>query len=259
LISFPIKKKESIQQMKVLSMPSMRNMACMILLFLPVLCLAQTESGELSIISEPPGAEVMVKGALTVTGISPVTFNQGLDGTFKIKVGKLGYETYNSKITLQSGRAMAMTVNLTPKTPFKAAVRSLFVPGWGQMYSGRKFRGSMYLIMAAGSLTAFLIANDEFLYREDLHDDLRVRYLAADTYDQRNALYPLLEVARKDAYDAENVRRITIGVTIAVWSLNLLDALFLFPDRQDSFIVDKLAVQPDLRQGGGRIVLSCTF
>ena len=240
-------------------MSAIRNMVCVLILLLPGMCSAQGETGGFTITSEPPGAEVTVQGALTVTGIAPVSFNQGLDGSFKVKVGKLGYETYTSKVMLQSGRAMAMTVSLTPKTAFKSSVRSLFVPGWGQFYSGRKFKGSMYMFMAAGALGAFLVANDEFLYREDLHDDLRAQYLAAETYDERENLYPLLEEARKDAYDAENVRRITIGVTVAVWSLNLLDALFLFPDRQDSFIVDKLAVQPDLRQGGGRIVLSCNF
>ncbi|MBN2227064.1 MAG: PEGA domain-containing protein [candidate division Zixibacteria bacterium] len=240
-------------------MSAIRNVVCILILLLPGMCWAQIGASGFTVTSDPPGAEVMVQGALTVSGIAPVSFMQGLDGSFKVKVGKLGYETYTSKVMLQSGRAMSLAVSLTPKTAFKSSVRSLFVPGWGQFYSGRKVKGSMYMIMAAGALSAFLIANDEFLYREDLHDDLRTQYLAAETYDERERLYPLLEEARRDAYDAENVRRITIGVTIAVWSINLLDALFLFPDRQDSFIVDKLAVQPNLQQGGGRIVLSYDF
>ncbi len=34
---------------------------------------------------------------------------------------------------------------------------------------------------------------------------------------------------QQDAYDAENVRRVTIGAVAGVWALNLLDILLFFP------------------------------
>ncbi|UCD16872.1 MAG: PEGA domain-containing protein [Candidatus Zixiibacteriota bacterium] len=235
------------------------NVALAALLLLPLLAAGQTSTGGFSINSSPSGAEVMVKGALTVTGITPVSFMQGLEGVFKVQVRKHGYETYKSSVFLQSGRPMSLNVRLSPKTRMKAAARSLFVPGWGQAYSGRKFKGRIFTLLAVGSMAAYLIADNDLDDKEDRHNEIREQYLLADTYEQKQRLYPLLREAREDAYDSENIRRITIGITVAVWSLNLLDALFFFPEKRDSYIVDQLSVQADFEQGGVRLVAACNF
>ena len=236
-----------------------RILLTLLIIALPLIVTAQGITGGFTVDSNPPGALVTLDGALMLTGVTPVNFKQGLDGKFKIKVEKQGYESYKSSVFLQSGKATTLNIRLKPKTRFKAVSRSLLIPGWGQMYGGQKFKGTMFLLLAAGGVASYLIADSDFDDKQEEYDRLNGEYQSAVTYSEKERLYPILSDARKDAYDAENIRRITIGVTIGVWGLSLLDALLFFPEERGSFIVDQISIEPDLEQGGAKIVLSSRF
>ncbi len=229
------------------------------LLLLTSSAMAQNPGPGLTVRTNPAGAEVEVTGALTLRGMSPITFSQGLQGNFDIKIKKAGYESYKSRVFLGPSNHAQLDVNLSVKTKFKAAFRSLFVPGWGQAYAEQKTKGVAFMFLAAGSAAAYLLADKKFDDKRDDYDGLVARYNAANTYTEKENLYPFLQAARKDAYDAENVRRITIGATIAVWSLSVLDALLFFPEQKGSLLVDQITLEPDLIHGGGQIILSCNF
>lgn len=241
-----------------------KNMSIKGILTIVVVCLfttamAQSPGPGLTVTTNPPGAEVEVAGALVVRGMSPVTFSQGLQGDFDIKIKKAGYETYKSSLFLSTANRAQLDVNLTAKTKFKAALRSVFIPGWGQAYANQKTKGVTFMILAAGSAAAYLLADKKFDDKRDEYDDYMDRYNSADTYAEKANLYPLLQNARQEAYDAENVRRITIGTTVAIWSLSVLDALLFFPEQKGSLLVDQIAFEPNLLNGGGQIILSHNF
>jgi hypothetical protein len=240
-------------------MTKKRIFLTLLVLALPLLVSAQGVTGGFTVDSNPPGALVTIDGALILTGVTPVLFNQGLDGKFKIRVEKHGYESYKSSVFLQSGKATTLNIRLKAKTRFKAASRSLLIPGWGQMYGGQKFKGVMFLLLTAGGVASYLIADADFDDKQDEYDRLNDDYRNAGTYAEKERLYPMLSAAKKDAYDAENLRRITIGATIGIWGLSLLDALLFFPEERGSFLVDQISIEPDLEQGGGKIVLSSRF
>ena len=47
------------------------------------------------------------------------------------------------------------------KSPAKAMVRSLLVPGWGQFYNGKKLKGTLVAAAEVGSVVAFFVRRDQ--------------------------------------------------------------------------------------------------
>ena len=72
-------------------------------------------------------------------------------------------------------------------------------------------------------------------------------------------VHPLLVAAQDKAYDAETVRRVTIGVGIGIWALNVIDALFFFPEQKGTFIVKGLSLGPATDSENLGLALSMKF
>lgn len=240
-------------------MLSKGNLVVIILLSLPLTLFAQQSGGGFTVNSNPSGAEVLLKGDLIISGVSPVSFTQGIQGQYRVLVRKYGYETYKSSVYLQPEKQMNLSVQLKPKTRFKALSRSFLIPGWGQYYSEQKFKGGCFFTLTVGAVAAFFIADADYDNKILHYENTLDRYQRATLYDEKRNLFQELSTARKDAYDAENFRRITIGVAIAVWGLNLLDLLFSFPEENGSYSVNSLTVEPDLNHGGATLLWSYRF
>ncbi|PKK84562.1 MAG: hypothetical protein CVT49_03020 [candidate division Zixibacteria bacterium HGW-Zixibacteria-1] len=221
--------------------------------------LSAQEASGFSVVTKPTGAEVFIAGDKVVSGVTPVNFQQALEGNYRVSIKKDGYETYKSSLFLQSGIGRSLNITLKPKTRFKAFSRSFFIPGWGQTYADQKFKGGLFFVATAGALASFLIADNEYDDKVGIYDDYFDRYDAMTSIGDKEQFYPILAEARKDAYDAETIRRVTIGAAIAVWGLNLLDVIFFFPEKNIESGTNSLTVVPDFEQGGGRLVLSHRF
>ncbi len=238
----------------------MRNCVFFILLMLSPACLiGQDSSSGLTVSTHPPGARVILAGDMTIKGLSPIGFPGELQGKYKLTVREDGYETYRQTLFLHPGRPMELTFSLKPKTRFKAALRSLIVPGWGQIYSGRTGKGVFFTILAAGTAGFYFIANDDFNEKLDDYNRINSRYKNAGTEAEKAALYSLLGNAKQEAYDAESKRLIAIGGIIGLWGLNLIDALFFFPQEKGNVTVNSLTIKPNPNYGGAQIVFSHRF
>jgi len=236
------------------------NLVFIALLILPLALSAQENQSGLTVTSNPLGAEVTLDGGLLVAGVTPVHFIQPLEGKYKVKVKRYGYESYETTLYLRRDVPSNLSVKLKPKTRFKGFARSLFIPGWGQTYADKKFKGGMFTFLAISGAVTFFIADSRYNDRADRYDELAAQYNNMTSFGDKEALYPILADARKEAYDAESFRRITIGGVIAVWTLNLLDILFLFPDNDGQYQIDNnITIKPDLNHGGAQIVLSHRF
>lgn len=204
--------------------------------------------GDLVVTTDPPGALVTLKGEATVSGVAPAHFRHLLIGEYRLIVKLDGHEKYSSLINLDPSQQTEIDVRLARKTRVKSAARSMFIPGWGQRYAGQGTKGYAFTMLAAGAAAAFLIADNDFDSKYDEFVDLRDRYDSLrvhGTVDELAALSPELNRTQDDAYDAENMRRITIGAAIGVWALNVIDALLFFPDNNASFRVKGLTVTPE--------------
>jgi hypothetical protein len=219
--------------------------------------------GNLTVRSNPPGADVRAEGEASAQGITPVTFQYSLIGTYDLRISKRGYETYKTKVALDPSKETMVDIRLTPKTRFKAAARSLFIPGWGQRYADQKTKGFLFPLMAAGAITAFVITDHDFQNKFDRFESLEKTYDSAKASGAGNDVmlghYNRLYDAQKRAYDAENSRRIAVGSVIAVWGLSVLDALLFTPEERATFSVKSVAIIPEATPKSFGLRLSKSF
>ena len=202
-------------------------------LLLAPLAAAQSIPGSVLVTSNPPGAEVMLKGDATVAGVTPTTFRQTLVGSFEVKISKPGYETYTSKVIIDPAVPMQIDASLSPKTRLKAAVRSVFIPGWGQHYTDQQGKGWLLNLLAAGGVAAYFVVDHHFDQQYNDFVNARDRFDAAVDKgagrDELESLLAELNEEQEEAFDAEDIRRITIGGVVGIWGLAVLDAFVFFP------------------------------
>jgi len=234
-----------------------------------VQCVSVTVAGQtkpeagLTVRSDPSGALVRLKGDATITGITPTMFRYPLVGSFDLTVKKYGYETYFTRVILDPSRSLTVDVSLKRKTRFKAAARSTFIPGWGQMYTEQRTKGFMFGFLTVAAVASYLIADNDFDHKLSRFESTRNRFdqlvsSGASQQDLRSALDDL-KLAQDDAYDAETVRRITIGAIVGVWGLSVLDALILTPEENGGIAVKGLTFSPSAGPGGVRFTLARSF
>ena len=221
---------------------------------------AQTSlSGDLVVKSSPQGAMVELKGDVVLSGVAPARFNQLLVGPYDLRVTMKGFENYKTSLLVDPTRPMVVDVQLVPKTRFKSFARSLFIPGWGQRYSDQRFKGNLFTILSLGSVVAYFVADNDFDDKYDEYKDILGRYDNLTTIAERQSLYPSLIEAQKNAYDAENIRRVMIGAVVGIWGLNLLDALFFFPENRGTISIKNLSLRPGYDGKTSKIQLSMNF
>ncbi len=237
--------------------------AVLVMVLAPLAVSAQNIlTGDVVVRSTPEGALVTISGDVVVSGVTPARFSHLLVGDYRLVLQKPGFERYSSRVVLDPTRPSEINVRLSRKTSLKAAARSLLIPGWGQLYSERKTKGYLLGSLAAASVLAYLVADDEFDYRYDLYTSKQNRYdelLTTGSLADLRRLKPELDESLRDAYDAENVRRVTIGAIVAVWSVSLLDALFFPPKQGAAISIKGLTVHPAANPDGVELTLSKRF
>ena len=210
----------------------MRLSTCILLVLLWVTpLLAQTE-GNLEVTSDPPGTTITLNGEFRLAGVTPTVFTQTLSGRYILKASRDGYENYETELSLTGGTPLSVNITLAPKTRFKAFLRSMVIPGWGQFYAGEKTRGIFFSLSAQGSGSVTLIAEANFQDTTDTYEELRNEFKEERSIEIRKQMEPTINAAREKAYDAETFRNISFGVLAAVWTYNIIDALIFFPDKK---------------------------
>lgn len=230
---------------------TLKRIISIAILILPLSTLTfgqERTAGGLTIRSTPPGARIVLSGDVIVSGLTPARFPHLLDGDYKLVLSMHGFENYSTRVSLDPTREMELSIRLSPRTKFKATARSLLIPGWGQRYNDQKFKGAVFTLFAVGSVINYLIADEKFSDRRSDFNDWLALYdqtAATGSIEQLRRIQPDLDRAQKSAYDAESYRRLSIGSVIAVWGLNVLDALFLSPGGRTSIKVKGLSIIPD--------------
>lgn len=207
----------------------------------------------LQINSDPDGANVTLSGDIIVSGISPVSFNLLLIGRYNLEISKYGYETFKSKILIDPTKPMVFSVSLSKKTKVKSALRSIFFPGWGQKYFEKNTKGTLFSLLALGSVTAYFIIDADFDDKYDEYVGLLREYdstLTSGNITELKLIKTKLDKSQQTAYDAENKRRIAIGSVIAVWGINVLDAFFFSDEVKGTISYKSLSLKPDANLNG---------
>ena len=229
---------------------------------LPLTSFAQNNQGVLTVNSDPAGAEVALEGAVKVTGITPSTFSQILIGNYKLKISLRGYETFKTDVAIDPTRHFEINATLNPRSKFKAFMKSAIIPGWGQNYLEQRKKGKVFTFLTASSVLAYYLMDKDFdekheIYLQKINEYDSVAY-SGDINDLR-IIKTQLDEAQNDAYDAENIRRISIGVVAGLYGLNILDVLFFSPVEKQTVAVKGFSLAPSSYKDGIKLTLSKKF
>ncbi|GEM_PF-510678 len=224
------------------------------------LAAAGGKAGNLEINSNPKGVEVVLSGEVEVSAVAPCRIVQNLTGDFKVTAFKPGYEDWKSEFFIPPGGNYSLNIKLSRKTKFKAAFRSILMPGWGQFYSGRKFEGVMLGLASLSSAGATLIINKYYNDKYDEYRSARTDYNCASSADEAELLYKVYSDKHRDVYNAETLLRTAAGVTIGLWVYNILDSILFFPDYRAGTIAGfEPSIQSAVIDGNPGIILTAKF
>lgn len=191
---------------------------------------AQDDIGIL-ISTRPPGATLYLYGAHDLVANAPARLPSELSGLYKVKITRPGYENWKGELTLVPGFSNEIDIKLSKKTRRKAMLRSLFIPGWGQMYSGNSLRGSVFTTGVIVSAAAAYLTDRRYQKKRSDYDIALGEYYDAQSIEDRVRLKANLNEKQKTAYDAETDRRTAFVIGAAIWAFNIIDALVFFPEK----------------------------
>jgi hypothetical protein len=179
--------------------------------------------------SEPTGALVMLMGEHQWKGTTPFDVARGISGRYEVTAELAGYERWRRSIVITDGESRELSIRLSPKTSLKAGTRSLLIPGWGQFYSDRPTKGALFLLATAVAGGGFIWSNQ--IYQDRLADtrDAHAAYLRETQVDELPRLYDEQLAAQRRADRAYRRQWGFAVATIGVYSINVLDAVVLFP------------------------------
>jgi hypothetical protein len=184
--------------------------------------------------SEPAGTLVMLHGEHRFAGRTPFILPYALSGKYQISTNKPGYESFNTEYSFSSSTKGFLMLKLVQRTAGKAALRSLVLPGWGQLYSERKRAGLMWMGFTLGAAAAFGV--NELSYR-DAQDEHRAAVSAfrnAPDFNSQQAAWLVAQKALRRVNNAEDDRNLGLYLLGGVWALNLIDSALFFPNRADN-------------------------
>jgi hypothetical protein len=187
------------------------------------------DSGALRIEIAPRGTVVKLDGPQTSITGSPNTIQRPIAGWYRVEATHPGFETWKRDLYIDGASPTAVSAQLSPKSKWKAGLRSIFFPGWGHYYSDRNTKGAVFTVltlgMAAGYVAFALHADDKVTEYEDLQQ----QFDNSESVSEQEALQGQVEDARKSAYDAESNRRTWGYLTVGVYVYQILDAVIFFP------------------------------
>lgn len=203
------------------------------LLIFMILCFSSAfaqERSNITITTNPPGATVYLRGELDLVANTPANLPNTISGRYKAEVTRPGYETWKGDFTFVPGSPNNIAIRLSKKTRVKATLRSLIVPGWGQVYSGDKLRGYFITTGAVLSAAAIFHLDRRFDKKKDEFDIAQANYDNAMSIEEKIALKAISDEKQQDAYKAETDRNTALAVGAAFWAYNVLDAFLFFPE-----------------------------
>ncbi len=179
--------------------------------------------------STPAGAFVEINGAYHFVGRTPFVLPRPIQGEYLFKAKVEGYETSNSRVDVSRSGVNKITIKLSKRTRPKAAVRSIFLPGWGQFYGQGPVKGMLTVLGQAALGAATIVAAVDYENKKDDYERAlssfnRIRFNLEDA----NAALQAVNRKLSNARDAQDLRNAMLAATAGFWFLNVLDSILFF-------------------------------
>ncbi len=185
--------------------------------------------GVLRLRSEPTGAFVTLAGEHSWRGTTPFDLSRGLNGPYEVTAEMTGYERWHRSVILGQGENRELAIRLTPKTALKAGLRSALIPGWGQFYSERRGKGTLFLLATAISAGGLIWTHEDYQNKLDDLRSAKDAYFGETRLEELPALRARMVSLQHTADRAYDRRRIFLFTTGGLYAANLIDAVALFP------------------------------
>ncbi len=177
---------------------------------------------------------------------------------YQVHATRPGYERWQQSVVFDVGAAQTVTIDLVPKTRFKAAIRSLVIPGWGQYYAEEKGRSAFWGLTFLASGVVGTIYEIRYQDRKDDWEAGVERFNEATSVGERELLRDEVLDLQDRAYDAESDRRLMWSITTGLWAANVLDAVIFFPTEK-RFTGLPITATPGFIDGNPAAFVSITF
>ena len=164
-----------------------------------------------------------------------------LEGQYHIKVEKPGYELFEKDINIAMEEDYDnLFIDLNQKTPGRAFMRSLIVPGRGQTYTsdakkGRKTLGTVFKVLWGGALVFTGSSWASYSSKKSDYEDANNTYLAQKMLDDVQMHSAIAEQKNKEMLDQQTMALAATGLLTTIWLGSALEAMFNFPDYQISY------------------------
>ena len=136
------------------------------------------------------------------------------------------------------------------KSKTGALMRSMVLPGFGQLYSGRKISGFSFLLLEAGMIGMAAKSNSDYASFQTEYDTQLANYNAATVTADIASYKALVDQARADMTSANDQLTLFSAAAGGLWLINAIHAFLTGPDLADnaSKLPFRLAYDPTLNQ-----------
>ena len=181
-------------------------------------------SGIMSFVNLPQSSQISIDG--NFIGKLPINNQPLKKGTHEIFVSIPGYESIEPiKYTIDTSIVYYLQIpSLIPKTKLKALIRSVILPGWGQLYYERPIRGygfiGLNILMGGYLLSNEIKYYDQFTKYESAINEYKS---AIDNVDEK---WLIIE-KEKEILD-KNIENARMGMYViaGVYTYNFIDIIF---------------------------------
>ena len=192
---------------------------------LPILLLTDSVSADLVVRSQPPGALVEFAGPSTLRGFAPFPLRQEYSGRYSVLVSSPGYETARGAVTLRARDGVLRLASVESGLRREGVLRSLLLPGYGQMKEGRRFEGLLWGFGSATAALTTLFWEFEFQKVRDDYQESSALLLRSSPSDE--GYIGLLDNTFRLEANVSARRRdrdFALGAIGLYWGLGLIDA-----------------------------------
>ncbi|MDI6738900.1 MAG: PEGA domain-containing protein [Candidatus Edwardsbacteria bacterium] len=205
----------------------------------------------LAVAGSPSGAKVLLDGA--PVGAVPLRQVPLSFGSHSVVIKAAGYHPVQQELNVANEEQRQLKIDLQRKSPLRAGLYSLLLPGLGQRYSDRGGLGYVYMAasLAAAGTAAYAVINHSGTVKD--YDQALSDYQGAGTTADAAARFTTMNQRYSDYQSSLSLLKTSIIAAAAAWGLNVLDAVILFPG------APKVSAAPDTKTGGLEGSLGLTF
>ncbi len=176
-------------------------------------------------ISAPQGVKVKLDGKSH--GHTPLTIVNIKGGSHQVSLHHPGYISYSTEVNTVSGKMDSVKYALEPRKKSTGILLSAFIPGAGQIHSGKALKGWGIIATQIASVYFAYDYTERHRSKVEEYDLARQNYLEAQYPDDILQTRQEMNAIHTETEDLYWMRNTLIAAAAAVYLYNILDIAFI--------------------------------